>query len=93
MATNCVPIPQLPQWNPPTGKPVIAVYDAVTNQLRPLNWGEAIPGTECANAFCDSEIPVSEQMRKAYFSFHQRLTALEKKYCECICAGAEISEG
>lgn len=84
---DCVPYPHLPQWNPPTGKPVLAVYDPVTGQLRPLNWGEPIPGMDCATAFCQSEIPSSKQMQDAYWSFHQRLTALEKKYCECICSG------
>lgn len=77
----CDPIPHLPDWNPPTDKAILAVYDEVTGELRPLRFGEPIPPT----GLCTSLNPTSKEIENAYYGFYLRLIALEKLYCTCIC--------
>lgn len=84
MAT-CPDVPGVPGWDQPENQLMLMVFDPALNQYRPLRWGEAIPGMDCAAAFCQSEIPSSKQMQDAYFALYTRLKALEEKYCECVC--------
>lgn len=72
-------------WAAPAGKPILAVYDAVTGNLRPLAFGEAAPIPDCgAGCAQQSFVPTPKNIQDAYFDLMRRLTLLEQKYCQCV---------
>lgn len=89
MACGCSGGNQTPQtnpWAPPNPNSIPAVYDGETGQLRPLAFGESLPGVDCNPCSkVDSVIPSSKRMQDAYFDIQRRLISLEQKYCECVC--------
>lgn len=65
------------------------VLDTTTGLIRPLAQGEKI-SSMFLNAEGQSrqgQIQPTIHLQRAYFNLYQRLVALEKKYCECICNG------
>lgn len=75
-------------WAPEPQSPIPAVFDQTTGQIRPLAFGESLPGAECNTCNeCEGVFPSSKVMQDAYFDLMRRLTLLEQKYCECICDG------
>lgn len=92
MSCGCSPASMTPQspFYPNKAKPILAVFDPVTNQVRPLAFGETppIPDSSCGGwNSVESIIPPAKHMQDAYFDLQRRLMLLEQKYCECICSG------
>lgn len=77
----------------PNPKLLPVVWDPVTNEIRPLKFGEAMPDGECdpCGKVRDFAIP-TKQLQDAYYQLYKRLKALEEKYCNCVCGQEECPE-
>lgn len=72
-------------------KPV--VFDPVTNEIRPIAFGEALPEAQCPDcSVADAVVIPTKRLETLYAELYRKLKLLEEKFCNCVEGAPDCPE-